>query len=183
MRQMRFILKNEKGSVMVVGMLVLMLASLIGVAAITTSTIEVEVTANNKIQKEHFYRAEGAAMLAAQLLENERDSDALQDLPYGEPDPENPAAPPNLWFRNDLTDLPDPDNVANGYNWDPYMYGTGEAPLDDNGQTRFMAIHEGYSGKSSMRMDGSAVHTITVYGRSERQRGSAMIEIGYKKRY
>jgi type IV pilus assembly protein PilX len=183
MRQMRFILKNENGSVMVVGMLVLMLASLIGIAAITTSTIEVEVTANNKIQKEHFYRAEGAAMLAAQLLENENDQAALQNLPYGQPDPDNPAAPPDLWFRNDLSGFPDPDNVANDYNWDPYMNGSGEAPLDDNGQTRFMAIHQGYSGGSSSRMDSSAVHTITVYGRSERERGSAMIEIGYKKRY
>ena len=86
MREIRFLLKNEKGSVMVVGMLVLMLASLIGIAAITTSSIEVEVTANDKTHKENFYRAEGAAMLAAQLLEDEKDSGALQDLPYGQPD-------------------------------------------------------------------------------------------------
>jgi len=183
MREIRFLLKNEKGSVMVVGMLVLMLASLIGIAAITTSSIEVEVTANDKTHKENFYRAEGAAMLAAQLLEDEKDSGALQDLPYGQPDPDNPAAPPDLWFRNDLSGFPDPDNVTNDYNWDASLDSSGEAPLDDNGQTRFMAIHEGYSGGSSTRMDATAVHTITVYGRSEKEKGSAMIEIGYKKRY
>ncbi|MDY6989022.1 MAG: pilus assembly PilX N-terminal domain-containing protein [Thermodesulfobacteriota bacterium] len=183
MRQVRFILKNENGSVMVVGILVLMLASLIGVAAITTSTIEVEVTGNHKLHKENFYRAEGAAMLAAQLLEDERDGAALCDLPYGQPDPENPAAPPDLWFRNDLSGFPDPDNVANDYNWDPYINGSGEAPLDDSGKTRFMAIHKGYSGTSSVRMDGSGVHTIALYGRSKKEKGSALIEMGYKKRY
>jgi len=183
MRQMRFILKSENGSVMVVGMLVLMLASLIGIAAITTSTIEVEVTANDKIRKEDFYRAEGAAMLAAQLLEDEKDDRALQDMPYGQPDPENPAAPPNLWFRENLEGFPDPDNVANDYNWEPYLNGSGEAPLDDNGGTRFMALYKGFSQGGTCRMDGQAVHTIAVYGRSKRERGSAMIEIGYKKRY
>jgi type IV pilus assembly protein PilX len=183
MRKMPFMLKNQNGSVMVVGLMVLMLASLIGIAAITTSTIEVEVTANDKFRKEDFYRAEGAAMLAAQLLENERDSSALYDLPYGQADPDNPAAPPDLWFRNDLSGFPDPDDVTDNYNWDPYLNGSGEAPVDDTGQTRFMAIHDGYSEGSSTRMDATAVHTITVYGRSARERGSAMVEIGYKKRY
>jgi len=183
MRKMPFTLKNEDGSVMVVGLLVLVLASLIGVAAVTTSTIEVEVTANDKVRKEDFYRAEGAAMLAAQLLEDERDKEALHDLPYGQPDPENPTAPTNLWFRNDLSSFPDPDNVANDYNWDPSLNGSGEAPLDNNGQTRFIAIHQGHAGGSTLRMDATAVHTVTIYGRSERERGSAMIEVGYRKRY
>ena len=180
MRQRFHMLRNEDGSVMVVGLLVLVMASLIGIAATTTSTIEVEVAGNDKTYKQNFYRAEGAAVLAGQLLENEKDATELYDLPYGKPDPENPAEPPDEWLRNEMDDLPYPDNIGNGYNWDPNMDYSGEALCEDN---RFLAFHEGTAEGSSLDVSGSTLHCFTIFGRSEMDRGSVVVEIGYRKRY
>lgn len=49
---------NDHGSVLVIGMLTLVLMSLIGVSATTTSRIEVEISGNDKAQKEAFFAAE-----------------------------------------------------------------------------------------------------------------------------
>jgi len=180
MRRTFHMLKNEDGSVMVVGLLVLVMASLIGIAATTTSTIEVEVAGNDKTYKQNFYRAEGASVLAGQLLENEKDATELNDLPYGNPDPENPAAPVDEWLRNEMDDLPYPDNIGNPYNWDASMNYSGEALCEEN---RFLAFHEGTAGGSSLDVSASTVHVFTVYGRSDMDRGSVIVEIGYRKRY
>jgi type IV pilus assembly protein PilX len=178
MRQRLEMLKREDGSVMVVGLLVLVMASLIGIAASTTSTIEVEVAGNDKTYKQNFYRAEGAAVLAAQLLENERDATELNDLPYGQPDPDNPTEPVDQWFRYEMEDLPYPDNIGNHYNWDSGMNYSGEALCDTN---RYLAFLAGVDG--SLDLGGSRLHSITIYGRSEMDNGSVIVEVGYKKRY
>ena len=180
MRQTLHRLKNEEGSVMVVGLLVLVTASLIGIAATTTSNIEVELAGNDKTYKQNFYRAEGAAVLAGQLLENEKDATELNDLPYGTVDEENPAEPIDEWLRNEMDDLPYPDNIGNGYNWDASMNYSGEALCEDN---RFLAFHEGTAEGSSLDVSASTVHRFTVYGRSEMNNGSVIVEIGYRKRY
>jgi type IV pilus assembly protein PilX len=51
-------LLHETGSTLVVGLLTLILLSLIGVAATTSSRTEVEVAGNDKTAKEAFYAAE-----------------------------------------------------------------------------------------------------------------------------
>lgn len=180
MRQRLRGLGNEDGSALLVGLLVLMLASFIGIAAVTTSTIEVEVAGNDKTHKQNFYRAEGAAVLAAQQLENEKDQTELNDLPYGKPDPQNPAEPPDEWLRNDMDDLPYPDNIGSGYNWDPGLNYSGEAV---DAKNRYLAFHEGTARNSSLDVGASTVHAFTIYGRSDMDRGSVIVEIGYRKRY
>ena len=50
--------KNDRGSVLVIGMLTLVLLSLIGVSATQTSRIEVEISGNDKAHKEAFFAAE-----------------------------------------------------------------------------------------------------------------------------
>lgn len=52
------LLSNNQGSVLVIGMLTLILLSLIGVSATTTSSIEVQIAGNDKAAKEAFYAAE-----------------------------------------------------------------------------------------------------------------------------
>jgi type IV pilus assembly protein PilX len=48
----------QRGSVLVIGMLTLVLLSLIGVSATRTSRIEVEISGNDKAQKEAFFATE-----------------------------------------------------------------------------------------------------------------------------
>ena len=60
MKSYSHLLRKEKGSVLVVGLLMLLLLTLIGVAASTTSTIEIQIAANQKFSKNAFYAAEAA---------------------------------------------------------------------------------------------------------------------------
>ena len=49
---------NDKGSTLVIGLLTMVLLSLIGVSATTTSRVEIQISGNDKTYKEAFYAAE-----------------------------------------------------------------------------------------------------------------------------
>ena len=55
-------LKSEDGSVLVIAMIMLVLLTLIGISAITTSTIEVQISANERIYKMNLCVAECSSM-------------------------------------------------------------------------------------------------------------------------
>jgi type IV pilus assembly protein PilX len=68
----RATLRNSQGATLIIGLLTLVLLSLIGIAATTTSRTEVQITGNDKMYKEAFYAAEfgltqGEAVLEALL--------------------------------------------------------------------------------------------------------------------
>jgi type IV pilus assembly protein PilX len=54
----RATLRNTQGTTLIIGLLTLVLLSLIGIAATTTSRMEVQITGNDKMYKEAFYAAE-----------------------------------------------------------------------------------------------------------------------------
>jgi len=62
-------LNSEEGSTLVVSLLILALLSLVGIAAITTSTIESNIAGNEKFYKIAFYEAEGGTELGTELIE------------------------------------------------------------------------------------------------------------------
>jgi hypothetical protein len=51
---------NEKGSVMVISLLILVVLTVIGVAATSTTELELQISGNDKTQKMAFYAAEAA---------------------------------------------------------------------------------------------------------------------------
>jgi Tfp pilus assembly protein PilX len=62
------ILANQKGSVIVVAMIILALLTLIGISAVTTSTTEVNIAANDQLNKMVFYTAEAGSEVGRQML-------------------------------------------------------------------------------------------------------------------
>ncbi|PIV99592.1 MAG: hypothetical protein COW41_07545, partial [Deltaproteobacteria bacterium CG17_big_fil_post_rev_8_21_14_2_50_51_6] len=64
------LLQDRGGSVLVLGMLMLVLLSILGIAVVNTSTIEVQVASNERSYKENLYEAEAGAIEAAQSLQN-----------------------------------------------------------------------------------------------------------------
>ena len=52
------LLRNDEGSVVAVALIMLVLVTLLGIAAATTSTIEVQIAGNDKFHKKTFYAAE-----------------------------------------------------------------------------------------------------------------------------
>ncbi|GAG11109.1 unnamed protein product, partial [marine sediment metagenome] len=54
-----YIVNNEKGSVLLVSVLILILVTVIGIAATNTSTIEILISGNDKWHKMAFHEADG----------------------------------------------------------------------------------------------------------------------------
>ncbi len=66
--------QNEQGSVLAITMLVMVMLTLIGVASMTTTTVEQMIAGNERSYKENFFRAEAANMAGGQRYANLADS-------------------------------------------------------------------------------------------------------------
>jgi hypothetical protein len=60
---------NEKGSTLIISVLILLLLTVIGIAATNTSTIEVLISGNDKWHKMAFHQADGGTEVGIELLE------------------------------------------------------------------------------------------------------------------
>jgi len=58
-------LQNENGIALIIALMLLVLLTLLGMAATTTSVVEIQIAGNDKIYKKNFYMAEAAAYEAA----------------------------------------------------------------------------------------------------------------------
>jgi type IV pilus assembly protein PilX len=75
-------LGNTRGATLVIGLLTLVLLSLIGLAATSTSRMEVQISGNDKLYKEAFYAAEfgvarGETVLEALLSRTDLNEDSV----------------------------------------------------------------------------------------------------------
>ena len=71
------ILNNEKGSLLVVVIIVLAVLSIIGIATMDKSQVELQIVRNERVYDRNFYAAEAAAFEAAQTMQNQGDSSEL----------------------------------------------------------------------------------------------------------
>ncbi|MDF1592334.1 MAG: pilus assembly PilX N-terminal domain-containing protein [Desulfobacterales bacterium] len=62
-------INNEKGSLMVIAIVILMLLTLIGIAITTTASLEMQIASNDRLHKMAFYQADGGIDIGAELLE------------------------------------------------------------------------------------------------------------------
>ncbi|MEA3359636.1 MAG: pilus assembly PilX N-terminal domain-containing protein [Thermodesulfobacteriota bacterium] len=123
MKRLLATLNNEQGSVLVLSILILALLSLVGIAAITTSTIENKIAGNEKFYKIAFYEAEGGTELGAELIEENIccpagfSSHIIGSKPQkvriiNDDANVNPSPVPLAFWQNELTSslIPDDDN-------------------------------------------------------------------------
>jgi Tfp pilus assembly protein PilX len=66
----RRLLKKEEGSIVAIALIMLIAVTLLGIAATTTSTIELKIAANDKIHKRTFYAAEAGIEHVRESLRN-----------------------------------------------------------------------------------------------------------------
>ncbi len=92
MNKMRMPFNNETGSVLLIAMLVLIMITLIGIAATTTSSVEVQISGNEKFAKMAFHGADGGTETAISLIEENCSC------------PEGFADPPNSLYNPDFLD-------------------------------------------------------------------------------
>ncbi len=62
------ILKNEQGSVLLLAIMMMMVLTLIGIAATTTSTIEIQISGNDKFHKMAFYNADAGVYAIPKII-------------------------------------------------------------------------------------------------------------------
>jgi Tfp pilus assembly protein PilX len=158
------LLKNEDGSIIVIVLVVLMLVTMMGISSTTTSTIELQIAANDKRYKENFYNAEGATMEALQTMDAV-DSEALKL---------NNAPSTLAWLMPGTVDLTDGTAVAAN---------TAVSAAGDG--SRYYAINRGFTTGTSLGMTGtSQLYTFEVHGFIDKGAGGfSHIEVGYKRRF
>ena len=69
MKYIFHIRSNEKGSTLLISVLILLLLTIIGIAATNTSTIEILISGNDKLHKMAFHQADGGAEVGIELVE------------------------------------------------------------------------------------------------------------------
>ena len=62
-------MNNSNGGVTIAALLILAVLTIIGIASISTSNIEVQIATNDKVHKMAFYAADGGSELGTELLE------------------------------------------------------------------------------------------------------------------
>jgi hypothetical protein len=176
-------LADEDGSAMVIALIVLAVLTIIGIFAINTSTTELQIVRNEQIYQINFYQAESSAYQAAQRIELETNSDNL--LPRLSP-PDwindttdtsgNPVelSVPGNWVVDDVTAN---DNSAKAFI--PEADGT----VSMSAEALYAAISKGVRKGSSLDIAATRLYEYAVFGQSQSNNGSVIVEIGYLKRF
>jgi Tfp pilus assembly protein PilX len=153
----RFVLTSEDGSVMIVALALLMLLTLIGISATTTSMIEIQIAGAKKTHTDHLFLAEGAAMQCVQTMQN--DPDLLTNTTYvNDKDTVTNADIGNHNFTNSLT-----------------------STISSSGTTGYAAINQGVVG--SLKMGQPNLHAYTAYGWQDTPGGLMIVELGYRRAF
>lgn len=163
-------LRNEQGTATVVALIMLVLVTVLGISATNTSTIDIQISGNERVYKESFYLAEGALMEAAQRL-NDATDQQLRTL--------------SEIYMNNRDEL-DESILENPALWDHDGSGGNDysvASSLDSQNAFFMTVDEGPARGSSLGMEGTNLHQLTVYGASNK--GGTIVELmmGFKKRF
>jgi hypothetical protein len=156
------VFQNQDGAVLCGVLMVLLLLTIIGVASTKVSNTEVQISGNELVYQQNFYRAEGAAMEAAELLEAET----------------NPSETPPTWLANVPHDVTDSEIRT-------WAFGGSPAPrVSVLADTSLIALSEGIVRGSSLDLETSKVHGYAIYGRSAPSRkGATTVQIGYLKAF
>jgi Tfp pilus assembly protein PilX len=158
------LIREDDGSIIIIVLVILMLVTIMGISSTTTSTIELQIAANEKKYKENFYTAEAATMEALQRMDA-ADSERMKL---------NNAPSTLAWMMPGEVDLTDSSAVAAA---------TVASDTDDG--SRYYAINRGVTTGTSLGMTGSSrLYTFEVHGfMDEGTGGSSHIEVGYKRRF
>lgn len=70
------ILKNDRGSVLIIALLVLVLLTIIGISATTTTTTDIQIASNEKVHSMTFYAADAGIEVGRALLNDLKTTDS-----------------------------------------------------------------------------------------------------------
>jgi len=196
----KYLLKNEKGFVLVVALVLLGLLSLLGVAVTNTSRIEVQIAANNRAYTQNFYLADSAAREGIAFLNgniksaDQWRSDYTSTFKWAAVSSVFPEAVASdldstpivvdntnisevkTWLIKEWNNLREAENLkASGHPLAPFVRYAVVGPVSDEGGTSL-----------SMTANTSKIVGFIVYGIYDNpnpdgaNRGQVIVDIGYK---
>ena len=162
---------DEEGSAIVLALLALAALTIIGISSTSTTTVELTVVRNEQIYQVNFYQAESCANEAAYYIESETNTfDLIPD--YSD----------LSWMNEDDDDLDLTDSsnwIATGDDDD----NAGTSQVDNIENANYSTIAKGPRDGSSLDIGASRLYEFSVYGKSESYNGTAVVEIGYLRRF
>ena len=164
------LVKNEEGTAIVMGLVVMLILTVVGITAVNTSTVELQIVRNEVIYKDDLYLAEGAAHEAIETIWQ-----IARTNPYILLDRRRE------WLSAVIEDVDDADMVS-VYSYIP-NFETNSLSADIGPQTSFSAVDIGVARPGSLEMTGTNIHEWSVYGQSNKNNGQVLIQIGYRERY
>jgi len=161
-------LGNEKGSAIVLALMLLSLLTVMGIWSTRKSNIETLIAGNEVARKQTFFRTEGGVIEGGFRIE--------------ETDPGVLAArsPDWLYEASIAPDMTDPDNWE--FQGDPSDDTAVASDLDS--EVGYCALDKGITAGDSLLMTGSTqVRTYAVYSFHNSRDGQSLMEVGYKRRF
>jgi Tfp pilus assembly protein PilX len=162
--------RGHRGSTLVAVMWVMAAVSIFGVMSLNISSVELEISSNERQMREVFYLSEGAAFEAIQRLINAPRADLEDKI--------------NFWHHSEVavnqdgTDFRDPLQwKIDGRNGDNAM----QSAL--NPQSYYSAVEHRLAAGSSAVVTGPRLYMNRVYGLCSKHKALNLVEIGYQLRY
>ena len=172
------LLNNENGVALITALMLLVLLTLLGMAATTTSTLEIMIAGNDRAYKQNLYRAESAAVYAAVIMEEQ--TNPIQILGT---DGANPWIKPALvsewedtddFFMNDVYQYWEKDSYSAN---EPTPVAVSEIP-----GTQYAAVFLGPDPYGTQDDNAAQIKNIwSLYGYSNNNNSKALVELGYGK--
>mgnify|MGYP006294679815 CR=1 FL=1 len=161
-------LNNEKGSAIVIALMLLSLLTVMGIWSTRKSNIETLIAGNEVARKQTFYRTESGVIEGGFSIEEAAKGDLL------------------AWSPDWLVEAGVAQDMTDPNNWDFDLVGGDDtaAPSTIDGDVGFCALDKGITSGDSLLMTGATqVRTYAVYSFHDSRNGQALMEVGYKRRF
>jgi len=167
--------ENQKGSALIIALIVMAVLNLVGLSVINTATVENKIVRNERVYQENFYLAESSVNEAAQKIENETTSDKLI-----------PSHSSWLWMHDMV------DSNGNHMDFSDVDKWVHSDSSSDNAEQSaasthalFSSVFKGIAKGSSLDIGdtNTRLYEYAVFGQGKSSNGSVIIEIGYLKRF
>lgn len=164
---------SEAGNVLIVTLILLVLLTLLGLSASRISSVDIQVAGNNKIYKQNFYTAEAAAMEAIQIMNDTDLSESVAPSWLAKTTSDGSVS----LSENDIRDK---DKWASGFTG----VATAKASSITPGSAKFLAVARGVvKGGESLEIAKTKIYEYEAYGYCNRNNGTSIIELGYRKAF
>ncbi len=179
MKKLTNTLNNQQGFVLVASLMMLMILLVIGIAATNTTTIELQISGNDKLAKQTFYQAEGVVAEAVRVIINDVESNSAANLEGSTPfgwlylDPAGDGILTTGAGGTELTDVySDAFWGMNG--------GDSSLPVVGSQVLEMLGAFRGIAPGGSLDLGSSRLHDYDIYGRSRQNNSLAIIKEGLR---